>query len=45
MYWVGKLGGGIIQVSICNWNKETIKISSACNFPNVTLPTLKWKSL
>lgn len=24
--------GGIIQVSICNQNKETIKISSACNF-------------
>lgn len=37
--------GGIIQVSICNQNKETIKISSACNFPNLTLPTLKWKSL
>lgn len=42
---LGREIGGIIQVSICNRNKETIKISSACNFPNFTLPTLKWKNL
>lgn len=43
--WWGRDGGEIVQVSICNRNKEIIQTSSACNFPNPTLPPLKWKSL